>query len=57
VIKRAIKKADTDLLVLGTHGYSGLAHVFLGTVAGDVLREVTCDVLIVPGQARADAPE
>ena len=48
VIKAAVKKLDTDLLVLGTHAYSGVAHVFLGTVAGDVLRDVRCDVLVVP---------
>jgi nucleotide-binding universal stress UspA family protein len=53
VIEKAVKKADTDLLVLGTRGYSGVAHLFLGTVAGDVLREVTCDVLIVPPRPRA----
>jgi nucleotide-binding universal stress UspA family protein len=48
IIEKAVKKADADLLVLGTHGYSGVAHAFLGTVAGDVLREVACDVLVVP---------
>lgn len=48
VIERAVKKVNADLLVLGTHGYSGVAHAFLGTVAGDVLREVACDVLVVP---------
>jgi nucleotide-binding universal stress UspA family protein len=48
VIKRAVRKLETDLLVLGTHGYTGVAHLFLGTVAGDVLREVACDVLVVP---------
>jgi nucleotide-binding universal stress UspA family protein len=48
VISKAVKKADTDLLVLGTHGYSGVAHMFLGSVAGDVLRNVACDVLVVP---------
>jgi len=48
LISKAVKKAETDLLVLGTHGYSGAAHAFLGTVAGDVLREVACDVLVVP---------
>jgi nucleotide-binding universal stress UspA family protein len=48
VVERAVKKADSDLLVLGTHGYSGVAHAFLGTVAGDVLRAVACDVLVVP---------
>jgi nucleotide-binding universal stress UspA family protein len=48
VIERAVEKADTDLLVLGTHGYSGVAHAFLGSIAGDVLREVACDALVVP---------
>lgn len=48
VIPKATKKADTDLLVLGTHGHAGMAYLFLGTVAGDVLREVSCDVLVVP---------
>lgn len=48
VVERAIEKAGTDLLVLGTHGYSGAAHVFLGTVAGDLLRAARCDVLVVP---------
>lgn len=43
--------------MLGTHGYSGVAHVLLGTVAGDVLREVACDVLVVPGLRRAEEPE
>lgn len=49
VIAEAVQKLRTDLLVLGTHGYSGAAHVLLGTVAGDVLRDVACDVLLVPG--------
>ncbi|WP_438040588.1 universal stress protein [Sorangium sp. So ce128] len=57
VIEKAVKKADSDLLVLGTHGYSGVAHAFLGTVAGDVLREVASDVLIVPARPRAEEPE
>src|SRR5690606_21521882 len=57
VIKKAVKKADNDLLVLGTHGYSGVEHILLGTVAGDVLREVACDVLVVPGLRRAGERE
>lgn len=48
IITKAVKKAETDLLVLGTQGYSGLAYAFLGTVAGEVLRAVSCDVLVVP---------
>lgn len=57
VIEKIVKKVDSDLLVLGTHGYSGVAHVVLGTVAGDVLRQVACDVLVVPGVRRAEEPE
>ncbi len=48
VIERLVQSLRTDLLVLGTHAYTGLAHAFLGTVAGDVLREVACDVVVVP---------
>ena len=56
VIEKVVKKADCDVVVLGTHAYSGVAHVLLGTVAGDVLREVACDVLVVPGLRRAEEP-
>ncbi|MCC6623920.1 MAG: universal stress protein [Deltaproteobacteria bacterium] len=51
VIEKAVAKADHDLLVLGTQGRAGIAHVFLGTVAGDVLRAVSCDVLVTPPPA------
>lgn len=48
VVEKAIRKTESDLLLLGTHGYSGAAYVLLGTVAGDLLRQVKCDVLVVP---------
>lgn len=51
VVERVIRRADTDLLVLGTRGYSRATHVFLGTVAGDLLRDAKCDVLVVPPAA------
>ena len=52
VIKAAAKKLGTDLLVLGTRAHAGVAHAFLGTVAGDILRDVPCDVLVVPPRGR-----
>jgi nucleotide-binding universal stress UspA family protein len=52
VVQKIMKKAETDLLVLGTRGYSAAAYVFLGTVAGDLLRAVDCDVLVVPPRSR-----
>jgi nucleotide-binding universal stress UspA family protein len=38
---------DTDLLAVGTHGYAGLAHVVLGSVAERTLRYAPCPVLTV----------
>jgi nucleotide-binding universal stress UspA family protein len=36
-----------DLIVMGTHGRSGAAHLFLGSVAERVVRAATCPVLTV----------
>jgi universal stress protein A len=36
-----------DLIVMGTHGRSGLAHVLLGSVAERVLQRAPCPVLTV----------
>jgi nucleotide-binding universal stress UspA family protein len=38
---------DFDLIVLGTHGRTGLAHVLLGSVAERVVRLAPCPVLTV----------
>ena len=40
-----------DLIVLGTHGRSGLEHVIMGSVAEYVLRHSTCPVLVIPAAA------
>lgn len=52
IVDKAIKKLESDLLVLGTQGHSGPAYMFLGTVAGDLLRAALCDVLVVPPATR-----
>jgi nucleotide-binding universal stress UspA family protein len=36
------------LIVLGTHGRTGVAHVILGSVAERVVQRATCSVLTVP---------
>ena len=36
-----------DLIVVGTHGWTGLKHMLLGSVAEKVLRTATCPVLVV----------
>ncbi len=51
------EREHADLIVLGTHGRSGLAHVLLGSVAERVLRRARCPVLAVPHEGRAEAAE
>lgn len=41
-------KTHTDLIILGTHGRSGLPHVLLGSVAEKVVQHAHCPVLTVP---------
>lgn len=36
-----------DLIVMGTHGRSGLSHLLLGSVAENVVRRAPCSVLTV----------
>lgn len=47
VIHRQISRLSPDVLVIGTHGRTGVAHAFLGSVAEDLLRDPPCDVLAV----------
>jgi nucleotide-binding universal stress UspA family protein len=46
-ILRYAKSANIDLIVIGTHGRTGLARVVLGSVAEAVVRAAPCPVLTV----------
>lgn len=46
-IVRAAREKDVDLLVLGTHGRTGVARFFLGSVAERVVATAPCPVLTV----------
>lgn len=49
-IVRFARSKRADLLVLGTHGRSGIAKLFLGSVAGRVVAAASCPVLTVRGK-------
>lgn len=46
-IIRYAKEQSVDLIVIGTHGRTGLAHVLLGSVAEKVVRKAPCPVLTI----------
>ena len=46
-IIRYAQETNIDLIVLGTHGRGGLAHMLLGSVAEKVVRKAPCPVLTV----------
>jgi len=41
-----------DLVVMSTHGRTGLPHLFLGSVAERVVRTASCPVMTVPAHKR-----
>jgi nucleotide-binding universal stress UspA family protein len=46
-IVRYGRDAGMDLIVMGTHGRTGLERLLLGSVAEKVLRDASCSVLVV----------
>jgi nucleotide-binding universal stress UspA family protein len=55
-ILRYAPSAEIDLIVMGTHGRSGVAHLLMGSVAEKVLRSAQCPVLTVHRAPRGAAP-
>lgn len=49
-ILEVAKEVGADLIVMGTHGRTGLAHIFFGSVAEYVVRHSRIPVLTVPQQ-------
>jgi nucleotide-binding universal stress UspA family protein len=54
-ITRAARSARADLIVIGTHGRTGLARLFLGSVASRVIATAACPVLSVRAGTRRRA--
>jgi nucleotide-binding universal stress UspA family protein len=56
-IIEAARSFGSDLIVLGSRGHTGLARIFLGSVARNVLLHTRASVLIVREPLRARSPE
>ncbi len=50
VICELARRGGTDLIIIGTHGRTGLKRLFLGSTAERVVRFAPCSVLVVRGK-------
>ena len=51
-ISQYVSEESIDLVIMGTHGRTGLSGLFMGSVAENVLRDAPCPVLVVPMHER-----
>jgi nucleotide-binding universal stress UspA family protein len=49
-IVKAAKSKKANMIVIGTHGRTGLSKLFMGSVAGKVISLATCPVVTVRGK-------
>ena len=53
-ILRFAREGQFQLIVMGTHGLTGLRRLVLGSVAERVLHQASCSVLVIRPMARLD---
>ncbi|MBP1731270.1 MAG: UspA domain protein [Deltaproteobacteria bacterium] len=46
-IMRYVKEHNVDLVVIASHGLSGLEHILFGSTAERIMRECPCNVLVI----------
>jgi len=49
------KDHDVDLIITSTHGFTGLKHVLIGSIAEQVVRHAPCSVLVAPSHPHVRA--
>ncbi|HQL79235.1 MAG TPA: universal stress protein, partial [Verrucomicrobiota bacterium] len=55
-VTAAARESNVDLIILATHGRTGLKHVLLGSVTERVVRHAPCPVLVVREHERDFMP-
>jgi universal stress protein A len=51
----AAEDRNVDLIIMGTHGRTGLPHALMGSVAEKVVRLASCPVLVTRGKSGASS--
>lgn len=51
-LAEATARPDVDMVITSTHGYTGVRHALLGSVAEQLVRRANCPVLVVPSHCR-----
>lgn len=46
------KEPDVDMVIMSSHGHTGLRHVVLGSIAEQLVGQAHCPVLVVPSHRR-----
>ncbi|MFM1876769.1 MAG: hypothetical protein RL266_2506 [Bacteroidota bacterium] len=55
-LKKLTASGDFDMVIMGTKGASGLKEVLVGSVASNVLTDVSCPVMAIPANAALRVP-
>jgi nucleotide-binding universal stress UspA family protein len=53
MLSNLAKSKEFDLIIMGSHGHSDIAGLFLGSVTHKVLNTIYCPVLVVPEASEA----
>lgn len=51
-ILNTAKEWEADVIVMGTHGRTGLSHFFQGSIAEHVVRHARVPVLVIPPEMK-----
>lgn len=50
-ILEAIKAERADMVVIATHGHSGVEHLLFGSTAEKVIKKARCPLVVIPGRS------
>ena len=54
-IARIAEEEDVDMIIMGTHGVSGIKKVLVGSTAVEVIKEARTPVLLIPSEGKTSS--